>query len=202
GVRGRFHSPCISMRPLTRPPSAVDLSPHAAGESHLDLRFLLYWLRKRILKATLELRRESDAALQEGFSTLAGPASREREPRSAGNSGYCAGGCVVRRDVVLGHGGIRILQGRIVATVSAVGAWDSEPRHVQPRIPSAQSACVRGRIPSLHGSVCESQWPQSHGGGGDRRQGSVRRLRTRRANDAAAAGQCLCRGGPHGPGAA
>src|SRR5262249_53742314 len=176
-------------------------SPQGAGESHLDLRCLLHWFGKRILKATPESRRELDAPLQEGFSILAGPAGRERETRSFGSSAYCAGGCAVRGNVVLGHGGIRPLQRRAAAAGSAFGAWDTEPRYVQPSIPTAQSACVRSRIPALHGGVCKSQWPQTHGSGGDRRQSSVRRLRTRPTSNAAAAGQCLCGGGPHGSGA-
>src|SRR5262249_17191797 len=76
-------------------------SPARAGESHLDLRCLLHWFGKRILKATPESRRELDAPLQEGFSILAGPAGRERETRSFGSSAYCAGGFGVRGNVVL-----------------------------------------------------------------------------------------------------
>jgi len=57
-------------------------------------------------------------------------------------------------------------------------------------------------IPPLHGRLCQGQWSQPHRRGGNRRQGLARRLPTRRGRHAAADGQCLCGGCPHGLGSA
>ena len=89
-----------------------------------------------------------------------------------------------------------------VAALSSPGAWHPEPRYVQPGVSSAQTAGLRARIPSFHGGFCQGQWVQAHRGGGGRRQGLARCLRTRRTNHAAATGQRLRGGCPHGYGAA
>ena len=58
------------------------------------------------------------------------------------------------------------------------------------------------RIASLHGGLCQGQWAQTYRGGGSRRQGLARSLRTRWKGHAAATGQRLCGGCQHGFGPA
>src|SRR5215471_792045 len=106
------HPTCFASQTLR---SQVDLSPQGAGESHMDLRGLLHWSARRILRATPVLKGESDGQVQEGFSTVAGPAGGQRETRSVGGAVHCSGGRAVRSGFLLGHGGLRPVQGRTVA---------------------------------------------------------------------------------------
>src|SRR5215211_8002091 len=99
-----------------------------AGESHMDLRGLLHWWARRILRTTPELWRESDAKVQEGFPAVAGPARGQRETRSVGSAVHCSGGSAVWGGLLLGHGRLRTIQGRAVAAFSAPGAWDPQSR--------------------------------------------------------------------------
>src|SRR6266550_3669860 len=86
------------------------LSPLAAGESHMDLRSLLPWSARWILKTTPAWRRESDGEIQEDFSTVAGPAGRQCAARSGGGAGHRLGGDAVRGRDLLGHGRVRASQ--------------------------------------------------------------------------------------------
>src|ERR1700736_5518628 len=121
------------------------LAPLAAGESHMDLRRLLHWRTRRILKTTPGSWRGSDGQVQEDFPAVGGPARRQCETRTVGGAVHRAGCSAVRSRVVLGYGGIRTIEGRAVAAFPAPGAWHTEPRHVQPGVPSAQAASLRAR---------------------------------------------------------
>src|SRR5215472_4147312 len=82
---------------LYRPCRALGhLSPLAAGESHMDLSGLLHCFARRILKTTPGSWRESDGQIQEGFSTAAGPARRERQTQAVGGPVHRSGGRAVR----------------------------------------------------------------------------------------------------------
>src|SRR6478735_7699176 len=170
-------------------------SPASAGESHMDFRALLHCLARWILRTTPTRQRESNGEAQESFSTVVGPAGGQCPSRLGGSIGYRAGGGPVRSRDLLGHGGVWTGQGRAVAAVSAPGAWDSEPRHLQSCVPFARTRSLRSRIPALHGGVCQGQPAQSYRRGGGRRQGVARGLRARFALPTAAHGQRLCGGG-------
>src|ERR1700732_2049008 len=100
GVSGRSH---------------FSLSPQAAGESHMDFRWLLHWKARRILKTTPRSWRGSDAEVQEGLWAVAGPARGQCQARSVGGAVHRAGGDAVRSGVVLGYGGLRGFEGRAVS---------------------------------------------------------------------------------------
>src|ERR1700738_1155509 len=144
----------MSRQFVRRTRSGADLSPQAAGESHMDLRPLLHCFARWILRTTPAWRRESDGEAQEDFWTIAGPAGVQRAARSAGDIAYRIGGGSLRGRDLLGHGGVRTSQGRTVAAVSAAGAWDSQSRHLQPRVPFAQTGRLRSRVAALHGGFC------------------------------------------------
>src|SRR6185437_14079375 len=100
----------------------------------MDLRWLLHWRAREILKTTPESWRGSDAQIQAGFSSAAGTARGQCKARSSGGVGDRAGSDAVRSGVVLGHGGLRTVEGRAVAAFPALGAWHPEPRHLQPGV--------------------------------------------------------------------
>jgi predicted transposase YbfD/YdcC len=168
----------------------------------MDLSRILHWRARRILKTTPGSRRGSDGQVQEDFSAIAGPAGGQCKTRSAGGAVHRAGGAAVRSGDVLGYGGLRAIEGRVVAARPWSGAWHTESRYVQPGVPPAQARGVRTRLPPFHGSLCQGQWAQPHRGGGNRRQGLARRLRTRQPGHATATGQRLCGGCPYGFGSA
>src|ERR1700736_1652670 len=97
----------------------------------MDLRRLLHWRTRRILKTTPGSWRGSDGQVQEDFPAVGGPARRQCETRTVGGAVHRAGCSAVRSRVVLGYGGIRTIEGRAVAAFPALGAWHTEPRHVQ-----------------------------------------------------------------------
>src|SRR3974390_3196211 len=109
----------------------------------MDLRRLLHWRARGILKTTPGSWRGSYGEVQEVFPAVAGSACGQCEARSFGGAVHRAGGCVVRSGESLGHGGLRPVEGRTAAAFSAPGAWHPEPRYVQPRVPSAQTASLR-----------------------------------------------------------
>src|SRR5450631_1850956 len=184
------------------PRKPMHLSRLRAGESHMDLKRLLHWRTRRILKTAPESSRGSNGQVQENFPAVAGPARGQCEARSSGGAVHCAGGGAVRSGKLLGYGGLRTVEGRTVAAFPALGAWRTEPRYVQPGVPSAQTTSLRTGVPPLHGGFCRGQRAQPYRGGGYRRQGPARRLRTRRAGYTAATGQRLCGGCAHGFGSA
>src|SRR5882762_7257799 len=84
-----------------------DLSPHAAGESHMDLGLLLPCSARRILKTSPELGRTSDGQIRKGISAAAGPTCGQCKARTFGRA-VCRAGCsVVWSGVVRGYGGLR-----------------------------------------------------------------------------------------------
>src|SRR5215213_11014946 len=113
----------------------------------MDLRPLLPWSARWILRTTPFLRRESDGQIQEDFSAVAGPSRGECATRTGRGTDYCLGGDAVWGADLLGHGGVWTSQGRPVAAVSSTGAWDSQPRHLQPRVPPARARGFRSRVP-------------------------------------------------------
>src|SRR5581483_10359873 len=121
GVRGVLHGARLAETP-PHPALRADLSPHAAGESHMDLRRLLPWTARGILKTTPAQWRESDGQIQEGFSAAGGPACGQCTARSAGGAVHRAGGGFVWGRIVLGHGGFRRVEGRAVAALPWSGA--------------------------------------------------------------------------------
>src|SRR5689334_15585162 len=123
----------------------------------MGFRWLLHWKARRILKTTPRSWKGSDAEVQEGLSAVTGPARGQCQARSVGGAVHCAGGDAVRSGVVLGHGGLRTVEGGAVAALPSPGAWHPESRYIQPGVSSAQAASLRARIPSLHGSLCQGQ---------------------------------------------
>src|SRR5579859_2831846 len=115
----------------------------------MDLRHLLPWRIREILKTTPESWRESDGQVQEDLSTVARSASGQCESRSLGGAAHRAGSRVVWSGDLLGHGGLRTVEGRAAAALPAPGAWHTEPRHLQPSVPSAQARSLRACIPSF-----------------------------------------------------
>src|SRR5581483_10004464 len=80
------------MHEASRSGSAPPLPVFTAGESHMDLRRLLPWTARGILKTTPAQWRESDGQIQEGFSAAGGPACGQCTARSAGGAVHRAGG--------------------------------------------------------------------------------------------------------------
>src|ERR1039458_5480595 len=101
----------------------------------MDLRRLLHWKARRILKTTPGSWRGSDGHVQEDFRAVAGPARRQCEARPAGGVVGRTGGGAVRGGVVLGYGGLRPIEGRAGAAFPWLWAWHFEPRHRQPAGP-------------------------------------------------------------------
>src|SRR5664279_6435918 len=137
----------------------------------MDLNPLLHWKAERILKAPPGSRRESDGQVQEGLSATGGPTCEECATRAVGGPVYRTGGGFVRSGQLRGHGGLRAIEGRAAATVSAAGAWYPEPRHLQPGVPPAQTGGLRTCFSALHGGLCQGQRYQAHRRGGGRWQG-------------------------------
>src|SRR5258708_32453735 len=127
-------------------------------------RRLLHWKARRILRKTPTSWRGSDAEVQESLSAGTGSARGQRQARSVGGAVHRAGGDAVRGGVVLGHGRLRTVEGGIVAALPSPGAWHPESRYIQPGVSSAQAAGLRVGIPSLHGGLCQGQWPQADRG--------------------------------------
>ena len=105
-------------------------------------------------------------------------------------------------DVVHGDGGVWTLEGRAVAAVSAPGAWDSEPRHLQPHLPSAQAGSFEAAFRRFMAAFAKANGLNLTGVvavDGKALRGAYERGRQR---DASADGQRLCGGSAHGSGSA
>src|ERR1700689_602955 len=136
--RGGWGESLSSPRPARfAEPPLPQPSPASAGESHMDFRWLLHWKTRRILKLAPGSWRESDAEVQEGLSAVGRPACGQCKARSAGSAVHLAGCGYMRSRQLLGDGRVWTVEGRAVAALASPGAWHSEPRHVQPGVPSA-----------------------------------------------------------------
>src|SRR5882757_4401649 len=116
----RWQAATRVLRSLRRTPLML-LSPARAGESHMDLRSMLHWSARWILRTTPEAEGESHGQVQESFSTPAGPSCGQCAARPAGGLDHCLGGDAVWGGDLLGHGRVWPGQGRAVAAVSAIG---------------------------------------------------------------------------------
>src|SRR5262245_19513968 len=83
------------------------LSPARAGESHMDLRPVLHWSARWILRTTPTERRESDGQVQKVLWSDGRPACGQCPPRPSGAVGYRSGGDPVWGGELLGHGRLR-----------------------------------------------------------------------------------------------
>src|SRR6266567_7428322 len=112
----------LSLRSSSRP------SPWRAGESHVDLRFMLRLPAIWILRGTPESHGGSDAGIHQDFPKFARPAGAERIARVARHPCYRAGSDAVRSKVRNRHGIVRAIQGNAAAAIPAVGTWHPQPR--------------------------------------------------------------------------
>src|SRR5215475_4219512 len=99
---------------------AVPTLPCKAGESHVDLTWVLRPQATWILKRTPESLRESDAEIQEDIPRLAGPAGGQCLSRFARHHRYRAGGNAVWGDRRHGHGVVCSVEGSAAAAIPAV----------------------------------------------------------------------------------
>jgi len=107
-------------------------------------------------------------------------ASGELPARSSRAAVHCFVGVAVWGEELLGHGRVRLGQTVAFERNPDAQAWDTEPRHLRTGVSHARSSGLRGRVPALHGSLCEGGADrEDRGCGGAGRQGLETRLRAR-----------------------
>src|SRR5258708_484507 len=130
-----------------------DPPPFRAGESHVDLTWMLHRQATWILKGIPESLGESNAEIQEDLPRLAGPAGAQCLSRFARHHRHRAGCNAVWGEGRHRHGAVCSLEGKAAAAIPAVGVRHPEPRHFQPGAASAGPGSLREDLSGVYGSL-------------------------------------------------
>src|ERR1035437_3542212 len=171
-------------------------SPSRAGESHVRWAKLLPWKENLILKVSPDSRGDCFGQLCRMLFAVGRSSEEPSTARSDRDAVYCAAGHAGRCHDLLRHRTVWAGERSTVAYDSGAGAWDTEPRHLQPCLSHPRSGQLRKGLSALYQGICDDD--QNKGRRSSRRQRSEKSLRTRPKSHAASDGDGVERNDPHG----
>src|ERR1700752_1486466 len=152
--------------------------PLWVGASHMTAENCLCVQEKWILKGSPDSQGDADGPVPRKLWRRAGPSGGEFAARFGRALVHCPAGVAVRSDQLQRHGGVWASEGAAAAHHSDARAWDTEPRHVQSRIPHARPKGIRTGVSALHEGVGGGgEDRRAEGGGGPRWQVAAAGLR-------------------------